>query len=660
MYKLNLDVPALIFSAVCLLYLLATRRKQYLPPRGWKNKLLNQHVVFLTLLAGHTLSAASSLAAVILETAADPGLRFWIYLADECYFFFHSVLAFALAQYILNVTGVNRKWNRSRDLLFLLPFLVSELLVLTNPLTGLVFSISENATYVRGFLLPLQYVIGGLYFVIAVVTFFKSKKAISRTDSKALLFMIGLAGAGIVIQAVWPSLLVELFAEAIAIWGLVLMLEERRGSINGLTGALNRKAFADTVMQKDQPGHDFSVIIIRLTNIPSLSRILPVREVDRLIIQVADFLSTIASPQNIYCYYYSSFALVADNKTDRDNSEKLEVIRQRFLNNWEGISGSYALDVSLCALRYGIDFQSFSELEPFLYDDYGRPDGKVWVVDRETIQEVQSTFVIERELRKAVEKKDFCLHYQPIWSVKEDRTVAAEALLRVTAGPLAALSPEKYIPVAEKTGLIRDIGLFVFEEACRFIRDRDLFSMGIRYIEVNLSISQFLYGDPIQDFERIRSAYGVPADKLNLEITETSSMQEEPVVMEAVARMQELGYRFSLDDFGTGYSNFVRVFQIPFMNIKVDRSVLWDSFKSRESYIFLKTIHTVAGEMGFQTLQEGVETEEQLAVVNGFGCDLIQGFYYSRALPEEQFMAFIAGKKDKTEDASDESAGKKG
>ena len=646
MYKLNLEVPALIFTAVCLLYLLATRRKQYLPPRGFKNKLLSQHVVFLVLLFSHVLSSASSVAAVALESAARPELRFWTYLADECYFFFHALLSFAIALYILNATGVNRKWKNSKFFLFTVPFLLCELLNLTNPLTGLIFSIGENGLYSRGLLVPFEYAVGAFYFVIAIVTFFSSKKAISRTDNTAVLFMIGFAGAGILIQAIFPSLLVELFGEALSIWGLVLMLEERRGSINGLTGALNRKAFADTVMQKDQPGHDFSVIIIRLTNIPSLSRILPVTEVDRLIIQVADFLSTIASPQNIYCYYYSSFALVADNKTDRDNEEKTEVIRQRFESAWDGISGSYMLDVSICALRYGTDFQSFNELEPFLYDNYGRPSGKVWVVDRETIQEVQSTYVTERELRKAVEKRDLCLHFQPIWSLKENKTVAAEALLRVTDGPLSKISPEKYIPVAEKTGLIRDIGLFVFEETCRFIRDRELIQKGIRYVEVNLSISQFLYGDAVQDFERIREKYEIPADCLNLEITETTSMQEEPAVMDAVDRMRAIGYHFSLDDFGTGYSNFVRVFQIPFKNIKVDRSVLRDSFGSKASYVFLKTIHTVVNDLGYSAIQEGVETEEQLALVNEFGCDMIQGFYFSKALPEEEFMEFIEAKHD--------------
>ena len=235
----------------------------------------------------------------------------------------------------------------------------------------------------------------------------------------------------------------------------------------------------------------------------------------------------------------------------------------------------------------------------------------------------------------------FHLRYQPIWSVQEGRTVSAEALLRADEGPLAELSPEIYIPIAEKSGLIKDIGLFVFESACRFLCDERVKKGPIQFIELNLSTYQFLYGDLVERFEEIRQRYGVPAKQLNLEITETAGALGRKEVVDALERFRNLGYTLSLDDFGTGYSNFVRMIKLQFENIKIDKSILWDLAKDEAGVSILRNLMLFIKNQGSSIVQEGVETKEQLELVKQCGCDYVQGFYFASALTEEQLFEYL-------------------
>ena len=248
---------------------------------------------------------------------------------------------------------------------------------------------------------------------------------------------------------------------------------------------------------------------------------------------------------------------------------------------------------------------------------------------------------MENALRQAVEENRLRVWYQPIWSASQKRTVAAEALLRVDDPTLIELSPEVFIPIAERSGLIREIGLFVFEESCRFLRDSAQYTPKLEFVELNLSVYQFLYDDLPARFEEIRSRYGVEASRINLELTETASERGSVVVSESMKRLRALGYSFSLDDFGTGFSNLQRLVKGGYANIKIDKSLLWDAGESDASARLLDSLIRAIHRFDVQVIQEGVETQEQLQRVIGAGCDLIQGFLFSRPVPEAEFLQYL-------------------
>ena len=239
--------------------------------------------------------------------------------------------------------------------------------------------------------------------------------------------------------------------------------------------------------------------------------------------------------------------------------------------------------------------------------------------------------------------------YQPIWSVEKKKTIAAEALLRIDSEEFRRVSPEEYIPIAEKCGIIREIGLFVFEDVCRFLKTAYQRELGLKYIELNLSVHQFVYDDLVERFETIRKKYDIPAEAINLEITESASTGDTPVVRQTMNELRNLGYTFSLDDFGTGYSNLMQFISSTYKNVKMDKQLLWDSEKNEITAKLLDSMIQLLRSIGCDVVQEGVETEEQLKRTEESGGNLIQGYYFSRPMPEYDFVSYLDKEKKKAD-----------
>ena len=253
--------------------------------------------------------------------------------------------------------------------------------------------------------------------------------------------------------------------------------------------------------------------------------------------------------------------------------------------------------------------------------------------------------IYEKALKKAVSERNIILNFQPIYSIKEKKTVSAEALLRVECEELKGVSPEEYIPIAEKTGVIREIGLYVFEETCRFLSKPEIKSSSIRFVELNLSVYQLMYGDLIDCFESIRKKYDIPSSMINLEITESAAALEDEVISEQLEKLFNLGYSLSLDDFGTGYSNLIRMMGSHYRNVKIDKSILWSISRDGRDLDLLTNVVSFVKQRGFDVIQEGVETKEEFDLVVKCGCDYVQGFYFSRPISESKLIEYLKSEK---------------
>jgi diguanylate cyclase (GGDEF)-like protein/PAS domain S-box-containing protein len=249
---------------------------------------------------------------------------------------------------------------------------------------------------------------------------------------------------------------------------------------------------------------------------------------------------------------------------------------------------------------------------------------------------------IEADLRKGLERNELEVHYQPFYSLDEQRIVGAEALVRWRHPVNGLLSPLTFIPMAEETGLIMPIGRFVLEQALQQVRSiRDRLEVDLP-ISINLSPRQFQESGLLAQVAAALDASGLPSESLIFEITETMVMEDLSGAREVMKKLNRLGVRLAIDDFGTGHSSLAYLKQFPVQEVKVDRAFVQGVAESPVDSAIVRAVIDLAGAIGISTVAEGVETEDQAAGLKLLGCQVAQGFYFSRPLGTEDFDALLA------------------
>jgi diguanylate cyclase (GGDEF)-like protein/PAS domain S-box-containing protein len=249
--------------------------------------------------------------------------------------------------------------------------------------------------------------------------------------------------------------------------------------------------------------------------------------------------------------------------------------------------------------------------------------------------------MLESGLRKALEHGEFILHYQPKVSLADGAIVGVEALLRWYHPDFGLVPPAEFIPLAEETGLIVPIGAWVLSNACAQVsRWRRLGHTGLD-LAVNLSARQFQERNLVTTIAEAVAESGLPAERIELELTESVIMRDAPDAARRLKELTELGIRLAIDDFGTGYSSLGYLHKFPIDSLKIDRSFVRDLDAVPSSVALAKAIIALAAGLGLKVVAEGVETREQLACLRELGCQELQGYLFSRPLPAEEMLVLL-------------------
>ncbi|NDP37130.1 MAG: EAL domain-containing protein [Rhodoferax sp.] len=269
----------------------------------------------------------------------------------------------------------------------------------------------------------------------------------------------------------------------------------------------------------------------------------------------------------------------------------------------------------------------------------GRNNYRFFTTEMQTRSE--RTLALENALRRALERNQLSLHYQPQVSLATGNIIGAEALLRWNHPDLGAVSPVEFIPVAESCGLILPIGEWVLRTAVQQFKTWLEAGMAPITISVNLSSVQFRHADLPELVSTILDEARLPAHFLELELTEGVAMTDPLGAISVMNDLHERGVRMSIDDFGTGYSSLSYLKKFRIYKVKIDQSFVRDITEDADDKAIVGAIISMATSLGMQTIAEGVETEGQLEFLKAKGCTEVQGYYFSRPLPVEQFEAFM-------------------
>lgn len=577
------------------------------------------------------------------------GLRYALAnVASYSYFLLRNGTVVLYMFFVFAITRTTYLIHRLRlKLLILFPYLVLVAAVLTNPFHHKIFYISHETGYHRGDGILILYAVSLLYVVAGTVYIVFCKRFLEMGKWLALLSMYLLIFVSVLTQLVFSNLLVEMYATSIAFLLVILLVLRPEEITDSSVGLPSWKAYQTELRKTIAMKQSAQIAVIRFINANEIRTYLGEERYRIYVVRIADEIDMLCRREKlsyeIFFEHPGSMYIIFDNM-DFDLKPHLPLLISSVKNKTKEIENTGAkLVPRICTINVPEDLDNLDDILHFGHEFYGLiPFEQLYSQASDIV--VSKNFKIESDmdniLSRAIVKRGFEMYYQPIYSIRERKFVSAEALIRLNDSKYGFVSPGLFIPAAESRGLILPIGDFVLEDVFQFISENDLEAMGMKYIEVNLSVVQCLQKDLPKKIRQLEEKYGVTPDKVNMEITETTYDTVGGVIDGNLKRLSNMGYVFSLDDYGTGYSNMQRVSKLPLKMIKIDKSLVDDMGTPDGMSIMRNTIHMMK-DIRKELIVEGVETKETFRLLAEMGCDYIQGYYFSKPLPADQFLAFI-------------------
>ena len=484
--------------------------------------------------------------------------------------------------------------------------------------------------------------LGTCSFLVAnfILTIRKRRQANPRR-TQVVLMWLGIWFAAAVVQFLNNELLLVGYAGAVGILIIFLRQENPEYMADHVTGLYNQDALLLYARKLYNMDREFSVLSIWFNL--GISRADDGEREQAVMVEFARRLPRLPGTR-VFKMAEDEVWMVFDELSQVDNTiEQIKV----FIESGRKEIGAMA-QVEYTYMPSSLLADDYQEMVHLLqYARWKNQDHTVSnfrQVDKEFVVQMKQEKAMELMLEQAMAEERIEVFYQPIYSTREHRFVSAEALVRMRDTEGKLVPPAAFISVAERNGKILQLGEIVFDKVCRFFTEQHLEQYGLHYIEVNLSVVQCSYKQLADDYISIMEKYRINPGYINLEITESASMSAKKTLLGNMQRLMEYGVHFSLDDFGTGQSNLNYIVDMPVDIVKFDREMSQAFFRDEKAQYVMNAAMQMIHGMQLKIVSEGIEEEEQYRKMAQLGIDYIQGYYFSKPLPETEFVDFMKDK----------------
>jgi len=514
------------------------------------------------------------------------------------------------------------------------------ILIFSSFSTHLVSYFDENNKYCHGPAMTFLQLVAFIHLIMGATLFIKAKNKFNKYQTMTIVAFIVVVVIGVGVQIAIPSLLVGQFGCTLVLFFIYTSFENPVYYTYRGTTCYNRRAFLEILKRMLTEKGDMSFYAFCIRDFDNVTEYLDYKNIGRLASVIAEQLSI---------KYKTNAFVIAD---DKFIIEMNDTITEDKINEDLDALFSKPLKVANDQISVSIDSAVINhidkELSPSIVES-----GITYVLERglgnkknldfqEIVSSIKRRKDISIEIKKAIEEDLFDVYYQPIYDVECGKFHSAEALIRLNSNTMGRISPEEFIPIAEKEGLIDKIGEIVFEKVCCFInRYKITTELGVKYIEINMSPIQCVSPDIVRRFVTIMDKYDVVPFWINLEITETAELENDNDMMRNITNFHNHGITFSIDDYGSGFAAADYLFKLPVDIVKIDKGILWQGMQDVNAGIVLVGTMGMLKVLGKKIVVEGVETEEMVNLLKDNGCDYMQGFYYSKPLPAHEYVDFL-------------------
>ena len=626
---ITFNLAAVIIAVTCLFYTLVMRRKLRL-----KNKLFIANITIvivnaLTVILGY-LVLGSGLADSSKLILAD-ALQF-------IYYFTHYAIAPFFAMYIILVCNVSYRFPKRARVILILPFYVLEFFVLINPLTHLVYTYDSNLVLHRHFGVYLAYIQAAFYILFAIVALLLYWNTLNRLKKIALLYFFFIVVVGTIVQMAFIDIKCELMCEAIGFMGIMIVLENDDDRIDTPTGAFNRNAFTRDITSYFKYGRNFNVICLRILNADVYRKITGYETFEKVLAAAVNLAGSQNSKIDVYRSSADSLMVVCPDIAFDEARRIASTLFIEANSDWPVEGNRVHLKTAVLLAKCPEQFSALDQLYLLSDSAFDASDEKVLCCN--DLNFLLRRGEIENAVRRGIREKSFRVYFEPIYK-KEDLSICgAQATLKFEDKDLGVIEPSEFIPIAEQTGMIENLGWFVIDEALYFLGGMTQ-ELGLEFIEISLSSVQLIKSDFVLKTRTLFEEHGVVPSQIIFDITESAAATDQDVLGNVMKQLDEDGIRFFMDEYGTGFFNMQSASSLIFEGVKMDAGLLKMVGDQGQNKIILENRLKMMNQMGKKVVLDHIDSQELMDITSGIKSDFLKGSYFSEAVSKTEFVAIL-------------------
>ena len=559
------------------------------------------------------------------------------------FFMLEGLSSVLIYQYTVVICDMNEAETKKAKIAGLIPAAVYLLALAVTPFTGFLYYMEDNYYY-RGVGTDIAYLYVAMFFVANLVLILWHKNQIAERERTIIFLYTTVALVSVAGHFFFRGVLLTGVANAVILLMIYFSMQNPNDLLDSVTGIGNEAALEIQLKDAIKRKKKGAVLSVYVRQFHQINLLFGTDNCNKLFAQMGQYFFSLIGKFHVFRSDAATFSMIV---SEENCDSAVQAIKKRFCEEWKIGENHILVDGTISILHFPKNFGTIPEflgMKEYLMEIATKRGSKEPVcASQEMVEGYFRRNKIELTLNQAIHERTIQVYYQPIYSLKEKKIVALEALSRLYDEELGFIPPDEFIPLAEKNGNIIRIGEIVLEECCKFLSKHVLsnLSLGIRSIQVNISVAQCMQQNLKEAILPILEKYHVPSSMIVLELTETTAINTPALMEHHMKELGEAGIGFAMDDYGTGNANCSYLVRFPFREVKIDKEMTWAYFNNETAKIVLeneiKTMHS----LGIPMVIEGIEKIEQSEEMERLGVEYIQGYYYGKPLPETECLKYI-------------------